>query len=330
MNKKILILNHHGVGDLLMSFPAIRYLSKNTKNEIHMTVSGDFAKMIAKNQRCGDFLMSYSGSFLSKIKTILKIKKIKFDTLIVMWGYEYRMVKVFSILMGIKDIYFSPVDQNEVLKRNIAHKSERHLKIVLKYLKINYDKNFILDYKFDNISYFLKDRIISNNYIVYICGSGETERYKRWSPGKYAKLAELIEVNHKNISIIIIGSKDEKEIGDSIMKISNAKNIVNLSGKLNENELKSILINGMFAIGGDCGGMHIAKACGTKVVVMTGPTNASLTAPIHTDLNIDKNMVGRPWYNKDSCKKNVNIVYDESMNFSVKEVYKKIIPYLYD
>jgi len=50
MTEKVLVLNHHGLGELLMSLPSIRSLVKESKDKIFMTVLRESEKSLCANQ----------------------------------------------------------------------------------------------------------------------------------------------------------------------------------------------------------------------------------------------------------------------------------------
>ena len=65
------------------------------------------------------------------------------------------------------------------------------------------------------------------NYIVFAPGSGELEKHKRWPYENYSKLANLLIKN--NINIIVIGSKNEKNLLIKNFKIFSKKKIISIS-----------------------------------------------------------------------------------------------------
>ena len=59
MTEKVLVLNHHGLGELLMSLPSIRSLVKESSSMVYMTVSSEFDVQVCQNQRCGEKVFSF-------------------------------------------------------------------------------------------------------------------------------------------------------------------------------------------------------------------------------------------------------------------------------
>jgi len=330
MEKNILVLNHRGLGEILMSLPAIRWLVRECSGTVHMTVSSNFDIEACKNQRCGYNMIIFSmqNNAISIIKNIIFLRKLRISDVIAVWGFERRTVKILSALIGAQNTYISAVDDNEMTKRNIPHKSDRNINLISNYLNMKPKKLVYKDYKFDfNISVDSMNKS-REKYIVFIPGSGALEKYKRWSTKNYSALAEMIFYSYNDIRIVITGARVEEELGEEIISNINDNRVVNSIGVLNINVLKLLYKNSLLAVGGDNGGMHLANASGAKTFVITGPTNSSLTAPINAEQIIDIEMHGRPWYNRHTCKKNYKLLYDQSMDIHPSIVYERLKPFL--
>jgi heptosyltransferase-2 len=100
---------------------------------------------------------------------------------------------------------------------------------------------------------------------------------KRWPAEKYAELARLLQ---KDLSahILIIGSKDEVELAESIAN-SMATPAVILSGKTSLRKLAALMGLSDLLVTNDSGPMHMANALGTPVVALFGPTDPRSTKP---------------------------------------------------
>ncbi len=132
MKKNIMVLNHHGLGEVLMSFPAIRWLTDQHNGKVFMTVSSNLDKEVCSNQRCGHdvFIFRTKSSHLSLLKQILYFRKLNITDVIAMWGFEKKTVRIFALLIGAKNIFVARVDDYEMTKRNIPHKNTRNISLV--------------------------------------------------------------------------------------------------------------------------------------------------------------------------------------------------------
>ena len=98
-NQKVLVLNHHGLGDLLMSLPAIRLLVSNYEGLVFMTVVGELEKKICLGQRCGEHIIPFEmKNRIEVIKKIIDFRQSKIDFVIATYGFKPIKVFLFSKL----------------------------------------------------------------------------------------------------------------------------------------------------------------------------------------------------------------------------------------
>ena len=101
---------------------------------------------------------------------------------------------------------------------------------------------------------------------------------KRWSSQKYVDLIKTL-LRDYPAKIFLIGGKDEYELSNKILEAVNDNRVINLTGKLTLAELAYLLKRSQLFIGNDSGPMHIASACGTKVIGLYGPTDPERFGP---------------------------------------------------
>ena len=112
---------------------------------------------------------------------------------------------------------------------------------------------------------------------VVVIHPGAPASLKRWSAEKYAQLAgELL--REYNARIVLVGRKEERQITDSIALAINHQ-ATDLSGQTTLGQLCAVLRMADLFIGNDSGPMHIASACGTKVIGLFGPTSPQRFGP---------------------------------------------------
>ena len=111
--------------------------------------------------------------------------------------------------------------------------------------------------------------------VVIHAGSGGFSTARRWSPERFAHIADRI-AKRLNAQIVLVGG--EQDDGGQVaasMKMPH----VNLLGKTSVPELASVIQQSTLFIGADSGVMHIAAAVGTPVVAIFGPTNENAWGP---------------------------------------------------
>jgi ADP-heptose:LPS heptosyltransferase len=288
--KNILILNNHGLGDVVMSFDFIYNLLKSSSDRIIILFKSDLEIQLFK---LSNIYSSYKGRFiLLNKKNILELLK-----------YSFRIRKAYSLninlqksillfkILGVKKIYMAfPYNCNLSGKSILnnekkIHKSELFCKLLeisncVEYNELNIGNNYFPDYE---------NKLKLKNYIVIACGSGKKEKLKRWtSVGYHILIKKILEYN-KEIHVVFVGSKEEE---DFIVKIIEnfgneyVRRIINLAGKTNLRELIGILKGSKVVIGSDNGILHIASACNCKIIGLFGPTDYKITGPKNAGVKI--------------------------------------------
>lgn len=102
-------------------------------------------------------------------------------------------------------------------------------------------------------------------------------KYREWGVDKYNKLINWL-VSEYNVSIIITGSLDERERVDEIMKKCQ-RNTYNLAGKTSIGTLAAVFKTCSLFIGTNSAGIHIAAAVGLPTICIFGPLSYIDWAP---------------------------------------------------
>lgn len=116
-------------------------------------------------------------------------------------------------------------------------------------------------------------------YVVFVPGARwET---KEWPTEHYAALADKVTKN--GTFIVLAGGPDEKEKAVHILKMAQAKNIIDLTGQTSLRELAALIKGCKVFISGDTGPLHFAAALKKPLIAMYGPTKAYRTGPYGSD-----------------------------------------------
>lgn len=121
---------------------------------------------------------------------------------------------------------------------------------------------------------------ISRPYVV-VNPNASKMAYERRLPADYfIKIIDELSALGK-YNIVLTGSADEKEYVSAIfIKTKNKNNIIDISGKLNVNELVSIISDSLCLISNDSGPLHIASALNKPVVAFYGPESPVRYGPL--------------------------------------------------
>lgn len=119
--------------------------------------------------------------------------------------------------------------------------------------------------------------VVDSKSIVVICPGSINSRAKRWPAESFAKVADQLLLENKQV--VIIGSKDEVDVCSDVVNRMKL-NPVNLTGKTSIDQITGILTQGDVLITNDTGPAHIAAALGRPTLVIFGPTNPLTTRPL--------------------------------------------------
>jgi ADP-heptose:LPS heptosyltransferase len=159
----------------------------------------------------------------------------------------------------------------------------------------------------------------SNSFIIAVHPGGPN-RLKRWDTGMYIKLIGQL-INEYNACIVLVGGKgDQDAVEDIIASVS--ERVLNVSGQTTPGQLAAILHKVVLFIGNDSGPMHLAAACGTKVIGLFGPTSPQRFGPYGErciSIRMEKDC---PPCMQDNCKKNYRCIDKISVEDVMKAVSK--------
>ena len=116
-----------------------------------------------------------------------------------------------------------------------------------------------------------------NRKVVAIAPGSTNSRAKRWLPERFAQLNDRLQ-SELNCNVIVLGSKDDREISEHISDLSLRKP-VDLTGETDIGLAAAILAEVDILVSNDMGLAHLAPAVGTETLVIFGPTNQLTTRP---------------------------------------------------
>ena len=145
------------------------------------------------------------------------------------------------------------------------------------------DKKFYPSLKLDSKNI----KILSDKYkinlkrkIIIFAPGAAFGQSKMWPVERFKELGQKL---NKDFLILILGSENEKKIGDKI--VSN-KNMINLCGKTSIAEATDLMHISEFCVSNDSGLMHLASATSTKSISIYGATSPELTPPLTNNKEI--------------------------------------------
>ena len=283
---KILILLASGIGNSILFSPTLKELRKkypNSKIDI-FAYKKPFAEPFVGSNLI-DNVYTYSG-----LKTILKLRKNKYDISITAFPSNRWQFNLFAFLVGAKKRLTHSYNvgtfktlsflQNCKIKANEKiHDVDQNLNLLkLLDLKIPINGEVFFSINDRNKKYakdFIKKNKLTNKHIIGIHpGSGPLD-YKRVSLDIFIK--HINKNKQKNSILLIFGSKDEKGIKEEIKDKLTMKSYII---KTNLKDTAALIKNCDLFITNDTGLMHIASTSKkTRIIALFNGTCYTRTSP---------------------------------------------------
>jgi ADP-heptose:LPS heptosyltransferase len=305
--KRILVINLGGIGDILLSLPALRSL-RNFYNKAHITIWIVPRTMdLLKDLRYCDKLLTYDISVqerrgmgtwfnFKKIGEILSflflLRKKRFDMIINMRPLiSYTSALKMALIMYIIGSKYRIGRDTESRSFFLTHKTyETYISPVheidhqLNIVKIlgadiaNHDLEINISEEDMSFSRdFLIREGIRDPDLVIGMNPGAAWPAKRWPRENFAELIDKLSKD-LNCRIVITGSADELDIARELSHMTEAK-ISIAAGKTTIGQLAALIKRFNLYITNDTGSMHIAASLGVPIVAIFRPGHLKRNRP---------------------------------------------------
>lgn len=327
-NEKILIVKPSSLGDIVLSLPFLNVLKENFPYiQIHWIVAKEFEKLLNKHPMIEKVFVIDKNKWKSikhfpeTIKEFCNIgkelKNEKYDLVVDLQGLLRSGIITWlskaPIKVGFKEAReFSSFFYNKKFSVPI----DKHA--ILRYLEIAKE----LGCKINSIKFPLPDPeepswLRDFKDFVVIIPSARWQS-KNWPIPYFVELIKMLPYN-----FLVVGSKSDKADALKIEDYAKGK-AISVAGKTTLIELIEVFKKSLFVITPDTGTMHLAVACGKKVVAIFGPTDPARTGPFgNGHLVIKSNLSCSPCFRKfcheQKCMRDISpeMVYDKIKNFKI-------------
>jgi len=290
-HRNILIIKPSSLGDIIHGLPVLEALYERYPHHSYYWLANDiYVDILSLNPHIKQ-VISFprndlkSLGFDQKIKRLCsfynEIRALKIDIAIDLQGLMRSAI--ISIISGAGIRLSYPVTREFSrffythrigFNRGECHAVKENLS-VLQAFGIN---NPAIKYSLntDNSRFVDKFNIWPAKRPVFAFQPGGQWETKRWPHKHFSRLANLLHAQY-NALIILIGSPDEYQLGESIIQEAGGLNIINLMGKTTIYQLPAMLSMVDILIANDSGPLHLAIAVGTRAVGIYGPTDSFRT-----------------------------------------------------
>jgi ADP-heptose:LPS heptosyltransferase len=290
--KNILLIRLDHLGDMVLTFSALENIRNEYKDAYITMITGQWNVDLFINSPLVDKVLVYNSPTYSRDKKLVtsqsdrrklfkELKRSKFDLII---GFRDDFYTIFyslcifprlrvdrgTVRLKIKIIEIL----NFLSNKNtwiLQHEIETNKKIISPLIKTYspYGDYFKLSV---NELLWLKEFLKNNSFKkekYALIHPGASWKYKRWKTDNFILIGKFL-YNEYGLKTIIIGSKDEIEIGDAIEK-NNQHIFSNQIGKTSLRESIILIINSEIAICNDSSPMHIAAQARIPTIGLMGP-----------------------------------------------------------
>ena len=291
--KNILVVSNSGLGDTILSTPAIISLRKSFPDiNITFLLNKKVFPLFEGYEFVDSFLV-YSSGFFPQLMLIKCLRKKKIDTIFLFHSNGPEDI-FFSICSGAKNILKMTDNNNHEFKKiflnspnlTVKHDIEKKIDLIKIFNPSVISKKMMIPNK-----YYLHKKIITQNPNTKYIGIqvGAQDHYKMWPVERFIYLAQKINDEFDNIKFILFGStKYEINLVKEFQSgLVDSIQIENLCGQTAIEDLPMALNNLDLLITNDTGTLHLAIALKVKTISLFGPTNSSIFGP-YQDLHLHK------------------------------------------
>ena len=252
--KKILIIKHGSLGDIVFALePILAIQNKFDNSVIDLVTEEKFISFFKKIQIFDQFIIDNRGGFFSMLSIITKIISGKYDLIIDLQNskrtnFYHFFIKIFSRsrINGsrnfVHDRYIIPPQGKESPTQGLLNQLK-----LLDIDHINPDFSWLVSDKEDQ-------SLVNKEVILVIPGVSKSGHAKQWSPTKYEQLCYFLE--SKGYYICLVGTKDDAKTFQPIL--NRCKKIINLIDKSPPEIIYTVASKSKLVISNDTGPGHIA------------------------------------------------------------------------
>lgn len=297
MEERIVVLLHHGLGDVMMSRKLIINLrTVFLNNEIVLVVKSlvekNFLDLLGLDCNFKIIVLDYDGTYISKAFLLFKFVALRWQNIKVLLAvhsssqfFGNLLAKIIRARISIgpqggmgytrtvqwgsfhkKDYYFEFL--SIYAKYFVSHSSLKYKITEAMLFKDNYVDLFPKKYRF----------IVNFKYIIITPGTSPYDTHKRWPIFNFVSLVGRM-LEETQLHIVLMGTKTDSAALNII-----AAEYINESRVIIVDDLKIrdalFIISRCGALVSACtSALHMGDLVGAKMVSLYGPTNYSVTGP---------------------------------------------------
>lgn len=302
---KILVLQLARLGDVYMSWPALRALRRtHPEAEIHLLTRPRFEGAVRGLEAIDQHLSLSAAHILEPLiqaeadletagerldEFVLGLKEKAYDWVINFTfspfssylthalsgngvrvsGYTRHADGFLNFADEISAYFYAQVGIGKVNRVHVAD-------ILASLLNLEFTEE---DWRAPEFEFTSLDRFaLPDNYVVVHIGASEAQ--KSLPAEKWAQLLSYFHQRKPQVPLVLIGAVSEKRIAETVLREVKSPLVFDLVGRTEMHELFPLLQNAMMLVGGDSAPIHIASLTDTATLnISVGPVNFWETGP---------------------------------------------------
>lgn len=297
--KKIIVLPLYGIGDVLMSTPAIRNLKERLDCEItclHMFKTTHDILLNNPYIKENIFFPFLTSSKREGIRFLLRFRK-KFDCSINFYPSNRRDYNLASYIVGspvrighrymIRDMAELNFLKNRTVKEDDSlHNVEEDLRL-LDFLGVKAATAYPMDFfgtadEKDFAGRWLKEKGLEGRIVIGLHPGAsvfKNHARKKWPEASFAALIDMLSSEVKGSVFLLFGGPEEQGLRKAVVSaVRNSERVLS-ADSVSVRQAASLMMKCSLFISNDSGPMHMAAAARAPIVAIFGPTNPAWVRP---------------------------------------------------
>jgi ADP-heptose:LPS heptosyltransferase len=277
---KVLVIRFSSIGDIILTSPVIRALKLQLNAEVHFVTKSQYNFVFQANPYIDKHFV-LEGSVFSLAE---KLKAEKYDYVVDL--HNNLRSRLLCRLLRKPNRAFPKLNLKKWIWINLKINSLPDQHIVERYFEAARDLGLKPDGM--GLDYHIPDPFVVKDFqyrfVSFVVGG---QHFTKRLPVEKAVEA----IAKIPFPVMILGGKEDREVGEQIASYFFDKEVLNLCGRYNFHQSASLVAQSLAVFTNDTGLMHVAAAFGKKTFVFWGNTSPKLGMyPYKTEhINLENN-----------------------------------------
>jgi ADP-heptose:LPS heptosyltransferase len=300
--RTVVVVAHHGIGDLLMTLPLLRNCraALGEEDRLVVLVKSELEAQVVNSVPWTGRVLVWPGEMrgvIRRVRTGLVLRAMRPDALLApMFVDRLQNVLWIRLVGACKSV--GPGGKWARLGYGRSVEAQPGMHKVERFVQCGVEAGFprlvdpdvtvpISEERKAKARAMMPGWRPDQQWIAFGPGSGVVEAHKRWPIERFRTLAGMLLEHSRGVRIVVFGSAAERELLESVVRCADfdVSRCVVFAGSDFQSSI-ALLSQCHCMVSGCSGAAHMAAAAGTWVVGLYGPTNPGGTGPAHGRLRV--------------------------------------------